>query len=79
MSRYRIVIDRAQCAGHARCANIAPQLFTLDANGYIDSDGFDVPVGEEVAAFRGSLACPERVISMIDANGERVRRTPRTE
>ena len=74
--RYRIVIDKDQCVGHARCANVAPHLFKLDESGYIATTGFDVPEGEEVAAFRGSLACPERVIKMFDADGNQVKKTP---
>ena len=109
--RYRIVIDKDQCVGHARCANVAPHLFKLDESGYIATysvvdaravregaaplaylaatmaimgcamaatTGFDVPEGEEVAAFRGSLACPERVIKMFDAEGQQVKKTPRS-
>ena len=74
--RYRIVIDKDQCVGHARCANVAPHLFKLDDSGYIATTGFDVPEGEEVAAFRGSLASPERVIKMFDAEGNQVKKTP---
>ncbi len=77
--KYRVVIDRPQCVGHARCNSVAPHLFKLDENGYIALDGFDVPEGEEVSAFRGSLACPERVIAMLDENGDKVTRTPRAE
>jgi len=73
---YRIVIDKPQCVGHARCANVAPHLYKLDENGYILAEGFDVPQGEELAAFRGSKACPERVIKMFDEDGQEVRRSP---
>ena len=76
--KYRIVIDKDQCVGHARCANAAPHLFKLDESGYIATTGFDVPEGEEVVAFRGSLACPERVIKMLDADGQQVKKTPQS-
>ena len=73
---YKIVIDKAQCVGHARCANFAPQLYKLDDSGYILGEGFDVPEGEELAAFRGARSCPERVITMLDAEGNEVTKTP---
>ena len=73
---YKIVIDKAQCVGHARCANIAPHLFKLDESGYILENGFDVAPGEEIAAFRGARSCPERVITMFDGNGNEVTKTP---
>ena len=60
----RIKIDRSRCAGHARCAAVAPGLFTLDNEGYIATEGFEVPEGEEALAKRAARACPERVITV---------------
>jgi len=62
----KIVIDRARCAGHARCASVAPELFPLNDDGYIDTDGFDAPPGQEERAARGARACPERIITIVD-------------
>jgi len=73
---YRIVIDKAQCVGHARCAHFAPDLYQLDESGYIAMESFDVPAGQEIAAYRGARACPERVITMLDADGNEVTKTP---
>lgn len=61
----KVVIDRKNCVGHARCHAVAPELYPLDDLGYIDSDGFDVPAGMEAAARSGARACPERVILTI--------------
>ncbi len=60
----KIIIDRSNCVGHARCAAVAPDLFPLDDEGYIATDGFDVPEGQEALAKRGARACPERVIQI---------------
>ncbi len=57
-----IRIDKAACAGNARCAAVAPELFPLDDNGYILVTGIDVPPGQEDLARRGARACPERII-----------------
>jgi len=73
---YKIVIDKPQCVGHARCAHFAPDLYTLDESGYIASEGFDVPESMELAAFRGARACPERVIKMFDEAGQEVKKSP---
>jgi ferredoxin len=62
----KIRIDRTRCTGNARCWAIAPGLYPLDDEGYIASDGFDVPVDQEALARRGARACPERVIEVID-------------
>ena len=61
----KVVIDRKNCVGHARCTAVAPDLYPLDDLGYIDSDGFDVPPGMEADALKGAKACPERVIQII--------------
>ena len=62
----KIRIDQARCTGNARCWAIAPDLYVLNDEGYIASDGFDVPVGQEQLARRGARACPERVIEVIE-------------
>lgn len=61
----RIRIDKARCVGNARCWAIAPDLYPLDDEGYVSTEGFDVPEGQEAPARRGARACPERVIEII--------------
>jgi ferredoxin len=58
----KIRIDKAACAGNARCAAVAPELFPLDENGYIQVEEIEVPPGQEALARRGARACPERII-----------------
>lgn len=66
MAQMKIVIDRDRCVGHARCQNVAPDLFQLDDNGYNNTPDFDVPPGQEDAARRGAKSCPERIIRTIN-------------
>jgi ferredoxin len=63
----KIRIEKAQCVGNARCHAVAGHLYPLDDDGYVDTEGFDVPEGEELMARRGARACPERIITVIDA------------
>ncbi len=65
----RIRVDRAKCQGHALCAAAAPDLFTLDDDGYSNVGEIDVPPGMEDLARRGALACPERAIT-TDGDGD---------
>jgi ferredoxin len=58
----KIRIDKAACVGNARCAAVAPELFPLDDNGYIQVEEIEVPPGQEALARRGARACPERII-----------------
>jgi ferredoxin len=62
----KIRIDKARCAGHARCAAIAPEIYVLDDDGYISVEEIDVPAGKEDIARRGARACPERVITVVE-------------
>jgi len=62
----KIIIDQPKCAGHARCAAIAPDIFKLDDDGYIAVTEIDVQPGQEALARRGARACPERIITVVD-------------
>lgn len=62
----RIRIEKAACVGNARCAAVASDLFPLDDDGYIATEGFDVPEGQEKLAQRGARACPERIIFIVE-------------
>jgi ferredoxin len=62
----KIRIERAQCVGNARCHAVAKDLYPLDDDGYIATDGFEVPAGEESIARRGARACPERIIFVVE-------------
>ena len=61
----KIRIDKARCVGNARCWAYAPELYPLDDDGYIATEGFEVPPGQELLARRGALSCPEKVIEVI--------------
>jgi ferredoxin len=65
----RIRIEKAACVGNARCAAISKDLFPLDDDGYIATEGFDVPEGLEKLAVRGARACPERIITVEENDG----------
>ena len=67
----KVRIEKAQCVGNARCQAVAPALYPLDDDGYIDTLGFDVTPGNEKAAVNGARACPERIIFVTeDEHGE---------
>lgn len=58
----KIIVKRALCSGHARCASVSPELFRLNDDGYIDMDDFEVSPGQEELARKGARACPERAL-----------------
>ena len=65
----KIRIERGACVGNARCAAVADELYQLDDDGYIASDGFDVPEGQEKPARNGARAWPERIIFVDQDDG----------
>ena len=62
----KIRIEKAACVGNARCHAVAAELYALDDDGYIATEGFDVPEGQEGSARRGARACPERIIHVLE-------------
>jgi ferredoxin len=45
---------------------VAAELYPLDDDGYIATEGFDVAAGDEQLARRGARACPERIIFVVE-------------
>lgn len=62
----RIRIEKAACVGNARCNAVSDELYPLDDDGYIATEGFDVPAGQEKLARNGARACPERIIYVVE-------------
>ena len=69
MATMKVQVDVEACCGHARCAAVAPEVYVLNDDGYLDTP--EVEVAEEQAALarRGARACPERAIAVLDADG----------
>lgn len=62
----KILVDAEKCSGHARCAATVPELFDLNASGYIGFTEKEIPAGLEARAKRGANACPERIIKIVE-------------
>lgn len=59
----RVSVDNDLCSGHARCWATAPEIFTIDDDGYSNIGvGREVPPGMEDRARAGVSACPERAL-----------------
>jgi ferredoxin len=60
-------VDGDRCSGHARCNAIAPEVFSLDDDGYSDiGESRRVPAGFEQAARLGVPSCPEQALRFVD-------------
>ncbi|CAN7650408.1 ferredoxin [Phenylobacterium sp. LjRoot219] len=62
----KIIADQKRCAGHARCASVAPEVFELTDDGYIGFAEKALPEPMAALARRGVRACPERALVIVD-------------
>ncbi|BDT69260.1 hypothetical protein os1_34500 [Comamonadaceae bacterium OS-1] len=69
----KVVVNTSACVGHARCQHVAPELFTLNDNGYIATTTFEVSPGQEALAQRAVRACPEGALRVEGAGVPRPR------
>ena len=60
----RVIVHREKCQGHARCAAMAPDIFLLDDEGYIEPGNLAIAEGDEKRAWRGAKSCPERALDI---------------
>lgn len=65
----RIRMVEGKCNGHARCAAVAPDVFLLNDDGYLEMAEQPVATDDEAHARRGARACPERAIIILDDTG----------
>lgn len=60
-----VSVDSSMCFGHARCWQLAPDVFTLNDEGYCSiAPHTPVPPGQEKAVIRAVNACPERALTI---------------
>jgi ferredoxin len=61
--KLRVDVDR--CMGNARCSAVAPELFELNDEGYVEQSEITVPAGLEEKARIAVDSCPEQVITIV--------------
>jgi len=63
----KLSVDGANCMGHGRCYQMAPDLLTCDDEGYVTIRDLtiDVPGDQVEAAEDASATCPEQAITLI--------------
>ena len=60
---YKIVIDRSLCSGFGACAELAPEIFELDAGG---SASARVGESDDPAVLDAAAACPMAAIAIAE-------------
>lgn len=60
---YRIVIDRSLCSGFGSCADLAPEVFEVDAEGLAT---LRVGTSADPAVLEAANSCPMGAIAVIE-------------
>jgi ferredoxin len=68
----RIIVDPIACDGHGQCAELFPELITLDDWGFPIIDDEEIPASLEALARRTARACPTLALRL-----QRARAAPR--
>jgi ferredoxin len=58
------VAERGACCGYGICAEICPQVFKLDENGFVTIAASIVPEGLEAQAREAAAACPQSALAI---------------
>jgi ferredoxin len=61
---YKIEIDGSLCSGFGDCADLAPDVFELDAHGKANLRVF---ASSDAAVLDAAAACPMGAIRVVDA------------
>ncbi|HVC86643.1 MAG TPA: ferredoxin [Gaiellaceae bacterium] len=60
---YKIVIDRSLCSGFGSCAELAPEIFEVDAGGLAS---LRVGTTGDPAVLEAASACPMAAITVVE-------------
>ena len=62
----RAIVDRGKCCGYTLCAEICPEVYELDDQGFATTDGQPISPDLQARAREGAAACPERAITIVE-------------
>ena len=62
----RVHVDRIACTGHGQCAELLPELITLDEWGYPIIRDAPIPAATLSHARRAANACPRLALRVAD-------------
>ncbi len=66
MSKLKIVVDFDQCESNGVCVKIAPELFRLDDQDFLEILDEHPPEALREKAEKAAARCPKRAISLVE-------------
>ncbi|MDG1904335.1 MAG: ferredoxin [Arenicella sp.] len=67
-STHKVTADTAQCCGYGLCAQMCPEVYTLDDNGIVYIENESIPNELLDEAKEGAECCPAQVLSIEEIN-----------
>jgi len=68
-NRYRLVLDPIACDGAGVCAELLPEMITLDPWGFPIVTADEVPPGILELARRAEVGCPRLALTLVRDDG----------
>jgi len=68
MTKKRLAVNWTMCVGHGMCAELLPEMITLDPWGYPIVDPRPIPPWLEAHARRAIESCPTLAILLQDVD-----------
>ena len=62
----QIQLNLAACEGHGLCAQVAPDVYEVDDEGYVRVRASDITPDLRAAAASGARVCPVAAITVLD-------------
>jgi ferredoxin len=60
-------VDRNKCCGYGACAELCPEVFSLDENGFVVANTSEIRQELMAAAEEAADSCPEEVLKITKA------------
>jgi ferredoxin len=64
-----IEVDQVKCCGYGMCAELSPDVFSLDVNGFVVAKRTEIPEELMAATEDAVYSCPERVLKLTKKAG----------
>lgn len=57
-------VDRNRCCGYGMCAEVCPEVFSLDGHGFVVANMTEIPEELIASATEAAYCCPEDVLTI---------------
>jgi ferredoxin len=69
----KVVVEGRRCKGYGYCADLAPEVYELDASGFnnlVGAAARELTPEQHAPAHAGARACPMHALTILEAQGD---------